>query len=197
MTRCTQAPAGVLAVLFALHAGVAWADFGAGVRAWAKGDYAVAIKERQPLAEKGEARAQHALGQLYLAGDGVRRDPRAAADLFKRAADQGLADGQFALGQMIRDGVGMSADPHAAGGWFLKAAKQGHAGARYALGALFEQALGVTNDAGRALAWYRLAVEAGHPYAIERGNRLSLNSSAEAIRAGERHTLESLLKAGL
>lgn len=190
------------AVLFTLLVGAAWtgamgADFDAGERARARGDFAAAIKEWQPLATQGDARAQHALGRLYLLGDGVRRDPRAAADWFKRAADQGLPDGQFDLGQMIRDGVGMAADPHAAGAYFLKAAAKGHAGARYALGALFEQALGVTDDPGRALAWYRLAAEAGHPFAVERGNRLSLNSSAEAIRAGERHTLESLMKAGL
>ena len=40
-------------------------DFDAGLRAYNAGDYQTALKEWRPLAEKGDARAQHFLGNAY------------------------------------------------------------------------------------------------------------------------------------
>ncbi len=52
------------------------ADLKAGLDAYKRGDYATALREFRPLAEQGDARTQHNLGQMYMDGEGV---PRTAA----------------------------------------------------------------------------------------------------------------------
>ncbi len=52
----------------------AWADFQAGIDAYNSKDYATALSEWRPLAEKGVAEAQYKLGMLYSMGYGVPQD---------------------------------------------------------------------------------------------------------------------------
>ena len=68
----------------------AWADFQAGLDAVDRGDYDTALKEWRPLAEQGEADAQHNLGIMYHQGKGVPQDYAEAAKWYRLAADQGL-----------------------------------------------------------------------------------------------------------
>jgi TPR repeat protein len=180
--------------LLLLVAAPAFADYDAGVAARDRQDYAAAIKEWQPLAEKGDVRSQVALGELYLRGDGVRTDPRAAADWFRRAADKGFADGQYALAVLIRDGNGVRKDLLAAAELFLKASLQKHAGAQFALARLYELGQGVEQDDVKALAWYIISRDTGNPFADERATRLSLEMPAESITAGEKLAKEIPLK---
>ncbi|MSO71018.1 MAG: sel1 repeat family protein [Alphaproteobacteria bacterium] len=144
------------------------------------------IKEWQPLAEKGDLQAQVGMGELYLRGDGVKEDPRAAADWFKRAADKGFADGQYALAVLLRDGTGVRRDLRACAELFLKASLQKHSGAQFALARLYELGQGVDQDDAKALAWYMLSRDNGNPFADERAIRLSLEMSTEKIAAGEK-----------
>jgi len=46
-------------------------DLNKGLKAYNAGDYATALKEWKPLAEEGNARAQHNLGVMYQLGRGV------------------------------------------------------------------------------------------------------------------------------
>ncbi len=61
-----------LALIAALYAGLmlgltapAWAGFDEGQVAFIRGDYATAVREWRPLAEKGNANAQSNLGFMY------------------------------------------------------------------------------------------------------------------------------------
>ena len=82
----------IFVVLAALLLGShAWADFAAGLRAYDKGDYATALKEWQPLADGGDARAQLRLGLMQAYGKGLKANPQEAEKLFLKAA-QGKAD---------------------------------------------------------------------------------------------------------
>src|SRR5207247_434953 len=63
-------------VLAILAAGLARADFKAGLDAYQRADYATALQEWRPLAEKGDANAQYNLGLLYNQGLGVQQDFR-------------------------------------------------------------------------------------------------------------------------
>jgi uncharacterized protein len=65
------------------------ADYEDGLAAARRGDYATAFKLVSPLAQKGHAAAQCALGVMY---DGLQ-------DYKEIAADQGLAQAQSNLGQ--------------------------------------------------------------------------------------------------
>ena len=50
---------------------LARADFDDGVAAYNRGDHATALRELRPLAEQGNAVAQHNLGFMYEYGRGV------------------------------------------------------------------------------------------------------------------------------
>lgn len=101
------------------------ADFDAGMRAANVGDFAAAAREWRPLAERGVARAQYFLGELYEEGRGVARDYAEAAKWYRRAAEQGHAQGQNALGILYAEGRGVPLNPVQAYAWFELAVRHG------------------------------------------------------------------------
>lgn len=54
-------------------------------------DYATALKEVRPLAERGNSEAQFLLGQMYTYGWGVPKDQQAALRWYAEAANRGLS----------------------------------------------------------------------------------------------------------
>jgi TPR repeat protein len=109
-------------------AGTARADgIEKGWNAFLSGDYATAIGEWQPLADKGDARAQVFMATIYNTGSGVPRDPAAGARWLAKAADQGNEQAQFGLGFAYFKGQGVPQDRVLAHMWFSLAAASGHA----------------------------------------------------------------------
>ena len=94
------------ALLVAVVSATTAADFDAGVTAYDRGEYAVALREFRPLAEQGDARAQFALGYMYDEGNGVPQAFPEAATWFRKAAEQGNASAQYNLGLMYDEGEG-------------------------------------------------------------------------------------------
>jgi uncharacterized protein len=89
-------------------------------------DYATAVKLMRPLADKGDANAQHALGMLYSIGlGGAAPDNVAAVSWFRKAADQGLAAAQLFLGLQYDKGLGVPQDFILAYMWLNLSAGQG------------------------------------------------------------------------
>ncbi len=76
-------------LLIALAAPSVWADFDEGLAAAQRGDYATALREWLPLAEKGDATAQYNLGIMYENGWGVPQDPAQAVQWYREAAKSG------------------------------------------------------------------------------------------------------------
>jgi len=113
-------------ILIAALASAAAADYGAGFIAYVRGDYAKALAEWVPLANQGHAEAQRNLGVMYFEGQGVERDPVAAALWYEKAAAQGHSGAQFSLGVMYADGLGVTRDTRKAIDWLRRAADQGH-----------------------------------------------------------------------
>ncbi len=62
------------------------------------------------LAERGNAGAQAALGEMYDRGEGVRQDLIEAVKWHRRAAEQGSLDGQINLGSKYGMGEGVPQD---------------------------------------------------------------------------------------
>jgi uncharacterized protein len=85
-------------------------DFDAGLRAYEQHDYAQALKEWRPLAEKGNAQAEFNLALLYFDGKGVPQDFEQAAEWFAKAADEGYTRAQRNLGEMYAIGQGVKKD---------------------------------------------------------------------------------------
>ena len=115
-----------LAVMLAMP--VAAQDFDKGWTASKRGDYATAMREWRPLAEQGDATAQHNLGLMYHKGQGVLQDNAEAMKWFRKAAEQGEALAQSALGIMYREGQGVPQDFVQAHMWLNLSAAQGWQG---------------------------------------------------------------------
>lgn len=94
-------------VLLVSLAAPAWAGFNEGLEAHERGDYATALKEWRPLAEKGLAKAQYKLGIMYEWGQGVTQRYAEAVRWYHTAAEQGYLDAQITLGNMYRAGRGL------------------------------------------------------------------------------------------
>jgi len=115
--------------LIAVTAGV-FAYFGAafaepmedGQAAYNRGDFQEALRQWQPLAEQGVARAQNNLGVLYENGKGVPADINQALKWYLMAAAQGYAGAQNNLGLIYALGKGVPADPMRAYMWLSLAA---------------------------------------------------------------------------
>jgi TPR repeat protein len=75
-----------------------------GLAAYQRGDYALALRLWQPLADRGDAVAQNNLGVLYANGSGVPQDWLMAITWYQKAADQGYATAQYNLGVRFADG---------------------------------------------------------------------------------------------
>jgi len=106
----------------------AWADLQAGVNAYERGDYDMALAEFRPLGDQGDAVAQYNLGVMYDNGQGVPQDYQEAEKWYRRAADQGVAQAQSNLAMMYYSGQGVPQDYVLAHMWANLAASHGNEG---------------------------------------------------------------------
>lgn len=155
--------AGAILIIIALVAPAsnARADFAAGVAAFRNNDYETAYKEWRPLAEQGNAAAQHNLGTLYNYGLGLPKDLVRALKWYRRAAHGGNANAQTKLGIFLAQGLSADRDYGQAARWFREAAEQLHPEAQFNLGMLYATGSGVDKDRVQALMWLSLAYDAG------------------------------------
>ena len=106
------------------------ADFNKGLTAAQNGDFATALKEWKPLAEQGDAKAQHNLGGMYENGIGVPQDFKEAVRFYWLSAEQGYANSQSMLGFLYENGKGVPQDFIYAHMWWNIAASNGIESAR-------------------------------------------------------------------
>ena len=117
----------LITTLFLILATAVWAgDFEAGAAAYKKGDYKTAMKLWKPMAEKGNAYAQYALGEMYEYGNGVSEDDKQAVKWYRLTAERGLAGAQYSLGIMYRNGDGVTENHLTAYVWMSVAAARGN-----------------------------------------------------------------------
>jgi TPR repeat protein len=112
-------------------------------------------------ANRGDARAQFSLGNLYATGHSVAQDHAQAIAWWRKSADQGYVLAQYHLGRMYSRGQGVTVDPAQAAAWFHKAATQGHAAAQFSLGVAYAWGKGVDKDDVQACKWYEKAARQG------------------------------------
>lgn len=165
----------------ALHA-PAMAGLAEGVSAYNEQNYAAALKDIAPLAEAGDADAQHLLGLMYYMGRGVPRDHAAAFLWHRKAADQGLPAAQYVVGAMLYTGNGVARDQTLAVAWFRKAAEGGHPDAQYALGLMYRyHVAGLPEDTVLAYMLWDLATAGGHRSAGEQRAELAHRMTARQV----------------
>lgn len=88
------------ALLLAVSAAAAHADYGKGVAAAERGDAVAAFKEFRAAAEAGDERAFIPVAIGYLQGVGTKQDLPAARAWAAKAAAKGNAEGQFIVYQV-------------------------------------------------------------------------------------------------
>lgn len=149
----------VAAALAFAAAGPSLADVRAGVEAYQRGDYAAALREWRPLAERGDPDAQFNLAQAHRLGRGVPADLNTAIDLYRKAATQGHAEAEALLAiALFQNGRRAEAMP-----WLAKAAERGDASSQFVYGtALFNGDL-VAPDWPRAYSLMTQAAAQGLP----------------------------------
>ena len=111
----------IVTMFLTAFGGITYADFNDGWVASEEGDYKTAFNEWKPLADQGDADAQHNLGWMYGNGRGVLKDYKQAVKWYQKAADQGGADAQHNLGVMYAYGKGVLKDLSKAKYWINKA----------------------------------------------------------------------------
>lgn len=144
------------------------------------GNYVKALGLLRPLAEKGDALAQHNLGLMYENGWGVTADYAEAVRWYRRAADQRHAGSQNNLGLLYFQGKGVPQNYSEALKWFRLSADQGDASAQTSLATMYTQGHGVPRDYSVALKFYRLAADQG--YAAARYNLGVMHDKGQGVR---------------
>jgi len=156
-----------------------------GFKAYESGDYATALKEFLPLAQKGQVSAQAAVGQMYFEGKGVAPDPVEAAKWLEPAAKAGNARAQFLLGKLYLSGEGVKADTAKAASLSKAAADQGFVDAQVDMTALYYQGVGVPKDMTQAYLYATLAARQGNADAKNILELLSQDMKPEEIAKGD------------
>jgi len=128
-----------------------------GYDRWQAGDYAGAIREWRPLADKGDADAQFNMGQAYKLGRGVPMDLKIAESWYLKAAQQGHPVAQSLLGVILfQNGERAAAIP-----WLEKGAATGDPRPQYVLGTALFNGDVVKRDWIRAYALMNRAAAGG------------------------------------
>ena len=200
---CIRCIASSLALVSILHAAPARATLADGLDALKRRDYAAALKELRPLADRGDAEAQYRMGLMYEHGAGVPADKAQMLSWLRKAAAQGHPAAQCELGILYSLGDGMPRDDAQAVQWFRKSAEQGNATAQYNLGLLIAQGAAGAVDKPQAVAWFRKAADQGLPIAqfklgvayengegVAKDDVLAYASYGIAVRNGSKDAVE-------
>lgn len=158
----------------------------AGVDAFERGHYLIALAQWEPLARQGVVVAQHNLGILYENGYGVPRDYAAAANWYRQAAEQGHCVAQHNLGVLYANGQGMARDFQQAAYWWQQAAERHFIPAQVKLGVLHYLGYGVARDYSKAYAWLHLAAVQGDAQGREKSEVLAERMDPQQFQEAQR-----------
>ena len=136
--------------------------------ALAKGDFETAAKLIRPEAEKGHADAANMLGEMYVAGRGVKASAAEAMKWFQKAADAGSSAAQFNIARLLfMGGDGVPKDEEKARFLLRTAAEAGWAPAQTQLGSAIESAAGEDKaQIAEAREWFEKAAAQNQPDAL-------------------------------
>lgn len=132
-------------------------DMSIAYGAYIKGDYITALRIIEPLAEKGDLRAQYILGYMHENGHVANQDFALAAKWYRMAAEQGDAISEISLGLLYEHGKGVAKDFAEAAKLYRSAADRGSARAHYRLGVMYRFGQGVPLDLVMAHAHFNIA----------------------------------------
>ncbi|MFQ5952155.1 MAG: tetratricopeptide repeat protein [Candidatus Omnitrophota bacterium] len=168
---------------------LAFADYDAGLSAYKRGDFATASQEWRPLAEKGDAKAQNAIGVMYATGKGFPQDYTKAIKWYRKAAEGGYLAAMRNLGSMYAGGEGVAQDFGKAAKWYRAAAERGDHAALHKITRFYAEGTGVPQDYVQAYTW-SLILDCSHPEELEQRQAIAGELTAEQITAAKKNAAE-------
>jgi hypothetical protein len=118
-------------------------------------------------ADEGYPPAQHTLGNLYLTGNGVRKNVRLAIKWLSRAAAQGDPDALVRLGDIYHEGRDVVEDGEKAFGYYRQAAELGMPAGQFMSGSYLMKGVAVERNPVAALELLDQAASQGYRQALE------------------------------
>jgi len=134
--------------------------FDTGVAAYDLKNYEEAFRIFSSIDDRDVA-AMRNVALMLRKGQGTAKDPKAAEDMYARAASGGLATAAADLGEMLLKGEAGSPDPKAALPWLMGAAEAGHPISALQAGEILEAGTAGPKDIATARKLYRIAADAG------------------------------------
>jgi TPR repeat protein len=160
--------------------------FDAGVAAYDAGDYASAYKLWVSI-DQDDVAAMRNVAMLLRTGMGTKKDPKAAEDMYERAAEAGLPTAQADLADMLLKGEAGPPDPGRALPLLQAAAAANHPIAQYELAQMYEAGTLVPKNIDVARNLYAAAASHGMKEAQDRLDALGPG----AVRRPPDATLQS------
>jgi hypothetical protein len=178
------------------------ANLKAGLAAYHAKDGVRAVELLKPLAEKGNAKAQYCLGQVYWEGNnlfpGAKKDKNIGWSWIKKAADSGHADAEYFVGCAYEFGLDQPEDVEAAVIWIRKAAIHGCVPAMGVMGNACwggDALNGIKRDPKAAMVWFRKAAKKGDAHAMFMIARLYTRGAGVTQDYAEAHAWMNLAAA--
>lgn len=135
------------------------------------------------------------LGELYMTGEGVAKNPFKGLELCTQAASQDVPKAKLQMGQFLLEGDSAIRDYGQAITWFKSAAQYNLPQAQYYLGIMARDGLGMGKDRQAALSWLEQAASQGYAPAYLPTGQLYITPPAGA--EGLKPPAEELAKAYL
>lgn len=156
----------------------------AGQTAYARREFAVAAGQFAMGCDGGNVSACAALGQMYVAGEGLAANPSRAAGPLAQACDGGVTSACDSLGTLYSDGRGVKQDKPRALKLFEAACAKSYWRACYNMGLLNERGVDRYPNGLEAMSNYETACKGGYADAC---NRLAVfnPTPAQEVRTGE------------
>lgn len=132
-----------------------------------------AIQYLKAAAEEEHAASLDLLGMLYATGQLLEKDPKRAADLFRKAAVLGETNAKFHLAMALREGFGIRQNLEESFAWLRVACKEKSPEAMFALAEAYDQGLGIEKNPEIAESFFSQAALKGEKRAIMRMIRLT------------------------
>lgn len=150
--------------------------FDSGVAAYDAKNYEEAFKIFSSIDDRDVA-AMRNVALMLRKGQGTAKDPKAAEEMYARAATGGLATAAADLGEMLLKGEAGEPDPKAALPWLMGAAEAGHPVAALEAGEIVEAGTAGPKDFALARKLYQIAADAGMDEAKKRLAALPADTS--------------------
>lgn len=129
---------------------------------FSKKNFEKAVIHYTIASENGNAEAMHALGAMYSAGLGVKKDINTARRLYERAAKLGHSGAQQNLGGIYYKGKGVEQNFQEAVRWFRMSAEGGNIASQANLGVFYLYGKGgLVQNYEKALGWCLSAAKSG------------------------------------